>query len=166
MPDSPRLDGVTVTLTAEALEFVTERHLATLTTLLADGFPHVVPVGFTFEPALPSAAGDASGGEAISAERDASGGGAIGTVRIITNGPSQKVLNVRRDSRASVCQVDGARWITLSGRARILDTADEVADAVARYALRYRQPRENPSRVVIAIEIYRVMQSSLLKSGD
>lgn len=143
-----------MTLTAEALEFVTERHLATLTTLLADGFPHVVPVGFTFEPALASAAGEASGG------------GAIGTVRIITNGPSQKVLNVRRDGRASVCQVDGARWITMSGRARILDAADEVADAVSRYAARYRQPRENPSRVVIAIEIDRVMQSSLLQSGD
>lgn len=145
---------MTVTLTAEALEFVTERHLATLTTLLSDGFPHVVPVGFTFEPALPSTEGDASVG------------GAIGTVRIITNGPSQKVLNVRRDSRASVCQVDGARWITMSGRARILDTADEVADAVARYAVRYRQPRDNPSRVVIAIEIDRIMQSGLLKSGD
>jgi general stress protein 26 len=102
-------------------------------------------VGFTFEPR----AGDGDGS-------------AIGTVRIITNGPSQKVLNVRRDGRASVCQVDGARWITLAGSARILDEPDAVADAVERYAGRYRQPRENPQRVVIAIDVERVMQSGLL----
>jgi predicted pyridoxine 5'-phosphate oxidase superfamily flavin-nucleotide-binding protein len=36
-------------LTASQLEFIRENHLATLTTLRADGSPHVVPVGFTFE---------------------------------------------------------------------------------------------------------------------
>ncbi len=120
-------------LTDEGMEFVRDRHLATLSTLLVDGSPHVVPVGFTFD------------GE---------------TVRIITNGPSQKVLNVRRDPRASVSQLDGRRWLTLSGRARILDDADSVADAVARYAVRYRQPRENPLRVVIAIDVTRAMGSA------
>ncbi|MFB2555758.1 pyridoxamine 5'-phosphate oxidase family protein [Herbiconiux liangxiaofengii] len=140
-------------LNAASLEFVTVRHLATLTTLLADGFPHVVPVGFTFEPA-PATDGDRGA--------DAPTAGGIGTVRIITNGPSQKVLNVRRDGRASVCQVDGARWITLAGTARILDDPADVADAVARYAERYRTPRENPERVVIAIDVDRVMTSSLL----
>lgn len=30
-------------------EFLTERHLAVLTTLRADGTPHSVPVGFTVE---------------------------------------------------------------------------------------------------------------------
>ncbi|GLK16168.1 PPOX class F420-dependent oxidoreductase [Herbiconiux flava] len=142
---------MTAPLNAAALEFVTVRHLATLTTLLPDGFPHVVPVGFTFEPT--AAVAPAPGAEAAAS---------IGTVRIITNGPSQKVLNVRRDGRASVCQVDGARWITLAGTARILDEPDAVADAVERYAGRYRQPRENPQRVVIAIDVERVMQSGLL----
>ena len=32
------------------LTFLTERHLATLTPLRADGSPHVVPVGVTFDP--------------------------------------------------------------------------------------------------------------------
>ncbi|CAN5181174.1 hypothetical protein BH24ACT1_BH24ACT1_05600 [soil metagenome] len=32
------------------LGFLGESHLATLTTLRADGTPHVVPVGFTFDP--------------------------------------------------------------------------------------------------------------------
>ena len=120
-------------LTPDGLQFVTDYHLATLTTLLADGSPHVVPVGFTFD-----------------GER----------VRIITNGPSQKVADVRRDPRVSVCQFEGARWLTLSGRARVLDDAPAVQEAVDRYAARYRQPRENPLRVVIEFEVTRAMASA------
>ena len=36
-------------LTPSQLEFMRENLLATLTTLRADGSPHVVPVGFTFD---------------------------------------------------------------------------------------------------------------------
>ena len=36
----------------EVLAFLADRHLATLTTLGIDGRPHVVAVGFTFDPAL------------------------------------------------------------------------------------------------------------------
>ena len=32
------------------LAFLAERHLATLTTIRADGTPHVVPVGFSYDP--------------------------------------------------------------------------------------------------------------------
>ena len=35
----------------DVLAFLAERHLATLTTLRADGSPHVVAVGFTYSPA-------------------------------------------------------------------------------------------------------------------
>ena len=38
---------------------------------------------------------------------------------------------------------------------------DEVADAVSRYAVRYRQPRVNPTRVMIEIEVSRAMGSVL-----
>ena len=38
-------------LPAEVLAFLAERHLATLTTLGPAGRPHVVAVGFTFDPA-------------------------------------------------------------------------------------------------------------------
>ena len=115
------------------LELLTERHLATLTTLRADGSPHVVPVGVTFD--------------AVTA-----------TARVITSGTSAKARHVRAgQQRVAVCQVDGRRWITLEGTAAVRDDPASVADAVQRYARRYRQPRENPARVVIEISVDRVL---------
>ena len=115
-----------------ALAFLTERHLATLTTLRADGSPHVVPVGVTFDP------------------------GTL-TARVITSGTSQKARHLRDGGRVAVCQVDGARWLTLEGAATVRDDPASVADAVTRYAQRYRQPRVNPARVVIEISVDRVL---------
>ncbi|WP_409332863.1 pyridoxamine 5'-phosphate oxidase family protein [Trujillonella humicola] len=121
------------TLGPGTLSFLTERHLATLTTLRADGSPHVVPVGVTFDPATAVA-------------------------RVITSGTSAKARHVRAgQSRVAVCQVDGRRWLTLEGTALVRDDAASVADAVDRYARRYRQPRENPARVVIEISVDRVL---------
>ena len=121
------------TLSPAGIDFVTERHLATLSTLGPDGRIHVVPVGFTWHDGL---------------------------VRIITSGPSQKVANLRRDPKATVSQVDGGRWITIAGSARILDDAGSVAEAVELYAVRYRQPRVNPLRVAIVIEPETAMGSA------
>ncbi|MCW2605354.1 MAG: class F420-dependent oxidoreductase, partial [Frankiales bacterium] len=56
-----------------------------------------------------------------------------------------------------VSQVDGARWLSLEGVPRVSDDPDRVAEAVARYAVRYRQPRENPTRVVIEVAVDRVL---------
>jgi PPOX class probable F420-dependent enzyme len=120
-------------LPAPALEFLTERHLATLTTLRPDGTPHVVAVGFTW--------GD-------------------GLVRVITNRSSRKVANVRGQRRAVVAQVDGRRWMSLEGYGVVSDDPDRVAEAVRRYALRYRQPAVNPERVVIEITVDRVLGST------
>jgi len=118
----------------EALAFLQERHLATLTTLRPDGSPHVVAVGFTWD-------GDA------------------GLARIITFAPSRKVRNLLAapGARAAVCQVDGGRWLTLEGTARVADEADAVAEAVRRYAERYRQPGERDDRVAIEITVDRVL---------
>ena len=115
-----------------ALDFLTERHLATLTTLRTDGSPHVVPVGFTWDPAT-------------------------ATARVITSRASRKVANAAATSRAVLCQVEGWRWLSLEGTARVLSEPAAVADAVARYAQRYRQPRPNPERVVIEIAVDRVL---------
>jgi F420H(2)-dependent biliverdin reductase len=117
----------------DVLAFLTERHLATLTTLRPDGTPHVVAVGFTWDP------------EAR-------------LVRVITNGTSRKAAHVRAGSaRAVVAQVDGPRWLSLEGVPRVSDDPERVADAVRRYAQRYRQPAENPQRVVIEIAVDRVL---------
>lgn len=114
--------------------FLTERHLATLTTLRADGTPHVVAVGFTWDPSA-------------------------GLVRVITWAGSRKARNVaeRPGSAAAVCQVDGGRWLTLEGTAEITADPDRVAEAVRRYALRYREPKVRDDRVVIEISIDRVL---------
>ena len=121
-------------LPVEALDFLTERHLATLATLRRDGSPHLVAVGFTWDD-------DAH------------------LVRVITSGGSVKARNAARGGRAAVSQVDGRRWITLEGVARVLAEPDAVDDAVRRYARRYRQPRENPQRVVVQIAVDRVLGS-------
>ncbi len=127
----------------EVLDFLTERHLATLTTLRADGSPHVVPVGFTYEPETRLA-------------------------RVITSGDSVKARNAGRASTgsagisnvAALCQVERARWLTLSGPIRVDRDPEAVADAVRRYAARYRQPRVNPKRVVLVVSVDRVLGRS------
>ncbi len=118
------------------LAFLAERHLATLTTLRPDGTPHVVAVGFTWDPEA-------------------------GVVRVITHGTSRKAAHVRAGSpRAVVAQVDGRRWLSLEGVPTVSDEPARVAEAVRRYALRYRQPSENPARVVIEIAVDRVLGSA------
>jgi PPOX class probable F420-dependent enzyme len=116
----------------DLLAFWTERHLCTLTTLRADGSPHVVPVGATLDP-------------------DA------GLVRVIASRTSAKVRHVAAapGARVAICQVDGGRWSTVEGTAVVRDDPDAVAEAVRRYAARYRQPRPNPARVVIEVTVLR-----------
>ena len=121
-------------LSTEMSSFLTEYHLATLTTLRTDGSPHVVPVGFSFDPD-------------------------DGIVRIITFAPSHKVANIAAAAapRAAVCQVDGGRWLTLEGPVEVTDDPARVAAAVAGYTARYRPPGEREDRVAIEIRVDRVM---------
>ena len=117
-------------------EFLAERHLATLVTQRADGTPHAVPVGFTLD----------------------------GTnARVITFAGAVKAKNAARGGRASVTQIDGARWVTLEGTVRLLTDAVAVQEAVDAYARRYRPPKVRSDRVVILIEVDRVMCNSGLK---
>jgi F420H(2)-dependent biliverdin reductase len=118
----------------EVTSFLTERHLATLTTLRPDGTPHVVAVGFTWDP-----------DEVL--------------VRVITFAGSRKARNVANSPNgpAAVCQVDGGRWLTLEGGATVTSDPDRVAEAVRRYAERYRQPKVRTDRVVIEIAVQRIL---------
>ena len=122
---------------APYLSFWQERHLCTLTTPRPDGTPHVVPVGVTYEPEARLA-------------------------RVITNKSSRKVAHVLAAGAAgapvAVCQVDGGRWATLEGVARVSSEPERVREAERRYAVRYgRTPAPNPDRVVIEIALTRAM---------
>jgi PPOX class probable F420-dependent enzyme len=117
------------------LEFWSERHLCTLTTLRADGRPHVTPVGV-----------------ALDLEQRCAW--------IITSGSSLKATHAAADPRVAACQVDGRRWSTLEGTAEVRTDAASVLRAEQRYAERYRTPRPNPSRVTLRIEVDRFLHSS------
>ncbi len=134
--------NTTTRLTNDALAFLTERHLAMLTTLRSDQSPHVVAVGFTFDPMTHIA-------------------------RVITSGGSQKAVNADQRGVAVLSQVDGARWLSLEGKASVQADLEPVRDAELRYAQRYRTPRPNPKRVVIEVRIERVLGSlDLLDRGS
>ena len=115
-----------------ARAFLSERHLATFTTLRRDGSPHAVPVGFTWDA------------ESLLA-------------RVISSRGSAKVQQARAGRRAALTQVDGRRWISLEGTTGVLEDPDSVHDAEQRYAVRYRVPRPNPERVVVVLRVDRVL---------
>jgi F420H(2)-dependent biliverdin reductase len=125
-------------LSTDAAGFLCDRHLATLTTVRPDGTPHVVAVGFTWDPA----------------DR---------VVRVITREGSKKVRNIDTAHaagavpRAVVCQVDGGRWLALEGPVRVARDATAVAEGERRYAGRYQDPRPNPERVVIEISVDKIL---------
>lgn len=127
----------TTDLGPAALEFLTERHLASLSTVRSDGTPHVVAVGFTYDPETRLA-------------------------RVITFDGSQKVRNVERSGYAALNHVDGPRWLTLEGPASVSRDPERVRDAERRYAARYREPKPNPRRVVIEVAVGRVLGSRTL----
>jgi F420H(2)-dependent biliverdin reductase len=56
-----------------------------------------------------------------------------------------------------LCQVDRRRWLSLEGVASVARDPSAVAEAVRRYAERYRTPSDRPDRVVIEIAVDRVV---------
>ncbi|MFI6644304.1 pyridoxamine 5'-phosphate oxidase family protein [Streptomyces sp. NPDC050504] len=123
----------------EYLAFWREKHYATLTTPRRDGTPHVVPVCVTYDPEA-------------------------GVARVIASKSSTKVRNVlaaegtQRGARVALCQVAGARWATLEGRAVVRTGRAEIAEAERRHTERYeRTPRPNPDRVLIEVTLDRAL---------
>jgi PPOX class probable F420-dependent enzyme len=120
----------------EVLTFLREYHLATLTTLRPDLSPHVVAVGFSYDVE----------------DRVA---------RVITWAGSQKARNAARmeaaGQRAAVCQVDGGRWLSLEGPVRLVTDPDGIRPGVRGYAARYREPKARDDRVVIEIDVERIL---------
>ncbi len=125
-----------ITLSSENMEFVTERHLASLTIVTSSGRPHVTPVGFTWD------------------EKE-------NLVRIITWAGSTKAKLLDRSPeplRAAVCQVDGGRWITFEGNATVTADPERCQEGTSRYAKRYSPPKDRgEDRRVIEICVDRIL---------
>lgn len=120
----------------DVVAFLTERHLATLTTSRPDGSPHVVAVGFSYD---------------VEAR----------VARVITWATSQKAVNAGRmesaGQRAAVCQVDGGRWLSLEGPVRLLTDPEAVQPGIDGYTARYREPKQRDDRAVIEIDVERIL---------
>jgi PPOX class probable F420-dependent enzyme len=129
-----------IRLNPEQLVFLTERHLATLTTLRPDGTPHVVPVAPVW---------DAAGGRLLVTAMDGSA-----KVRNIEASPGP--------ARVAVCQVEGGRWLTLEGTATVSRDPLVVADAERRHAVRHHVLEPDPQRVVVVVAVDHVMSSDYM----
>jgi len=116
--------------------FITERHLAVLTIVRPNGRPHATPVGFTWDQAT-------------------------GLARVITwSGSMKSRLLESGELVGIICQVDGGRWVTLEGPCSVTGEPIACADAVARYAARYRQPKDRGSeRRVITMVVEHILAS-------
>ncbi|MFD0524712.1 pyridoxamine 5'-phosphate oxidase family protein [Paractinoplanes durhamensis] len=110
------MSGIVVFSHPGLIDFWTERHLCTFTTLRRDGSPHVVAVGATL-------LGD--------------------TARIISSSTSAHVRHIRNgQTRVAICQVDGPRWSTVEGTATVFDSPEKVAEGKScmRRAIARRGP--------------------------
>lgn len=118
------------------VEFTTERHLAVLTLVRPNGRPHATPVGFTWDQAT-------------------------GLARVITwSGSMKSRLLEAGELAGTICQVDGGRWVTLEGSCTVTGDRGTCADAVARYAIRYKQPKDRGlERRVITMVVERILAS-------
>lgn len=126
---------VATELGGEVLDFLAERHLATLALTSPDEPLHVTPVGFSWDDELQIA-------------------------RVITFAAARKVRLISRNTavRAALTQVDGGRWLTLYGEATVCDDPAVNADAELRYAIRYQPPNSRGNdRRTIQVKVDRII---------
>ena len=147
-------------LPPEALAFLNERHLATLSIPRRGRSPHVTPVGFTWD--------DEASIARVITFADAR------KVKLIEN-LMQAVAEVSEEAgvtkeaepaegteaaaaQVALCQVDGGRWLALEGEAQVHSERNRCAEGVRRYAERYRPPKDRgEDRRVIEISVLRVI---------
>lgn len=122
-------------LSADALKFLAERHLATLSLVDVDGSLHVTPVGFTWDNETQ-------------------------TARVISFAQAKKVRLIESAGTvvAALSQVDGGRWFTLHGTAAVSVDPATNADAERRYAQRYRPPGDRGTdRRTIELNVTKIV---------
>ena len=124
----------------ELLEFVGERRQWVMTTFRTDGRPQLSPV---------------------------SGSVVDGRLMVATYPFRDKVHNLRRDNRASVCVLSerfGGAWVQVDGDATVIDLPDAMEHLVEYYRSasgehpdwdEYREMMDRQGKCVISIEIER-----------
>ena len=128
-------------LTPAARAFLSELRFAALATINKDGSPQQTTMWYDLD-------GD--------------------TILMNTAAGRVKHRNLLRDPRASVCVVDGYRWVTISGHVELNDDQTVSQADIKRLAIRYhgpekgeRQARESfvkQHRVTIRLKIERVVE--------
>jgi F420H(2)-dependent biliverdin reductase len=125
----------------DTMAFLSEFLVGLLTTNRPDGSLHVVAVGFTYDPDTRMAWSIAPQG-------------------------SVKVRNIRAGSRGAFSQVEGSRWLSLEGPARIVDDPDGIAEAHRRYRVRYPgHGTPDPDRVAIAVDVQQIIGIPMRRPG-
>jgi PPOX class probable F420-dependent enzyme len=91
-------------------QFLSQPHFAAIATINADGTPQQTVIWYELE-------GD----------------------EIVMNTAAGRVkeVNLRRDSRVSICVVDGYAYVTITGRARLIDDQPTAQADIRRLAIRY-----------------------------
>ncbi|HEY7357905.1 MAG TPA: PPOX class F420-dependent oxidoreductase [Ktedonobacterales bacterium] len=128
-------------LTPAARAFLSELRFAALATINKDGSPQQTTMWYDLD-------GD--------------------TILMNTAAGRVKHRNLLRDPRASICVVDGYRWVTISGQVALNDDQAVAQPDIKRLAIRYhgqekgeKQARESFSkqqRVTIRLKIERVVE--------
>jgi PPOX class probable F420-dependent enzyme len=131
------------TLSPEARAFLSEVRFAVLATINKDGLPQQTAMWYDLD-------GDGD------------------TILMNTAAGRLKHRNLLRDSRVSVCVVDGYRWVTVTGHVEMIDDQAVAQADIHRLAIRYhgaekagRQMREGFSkqhRVTLRLKIETVVE--------
>ena len=103
-------------------EFLREDHLAVVSTLNKDGSPHVTTIYYLLSD--------------------------DGTLIMCTPGHSQKIKNLRRDSRIALCVGEGGRSVSLYGRVSICEDQALVRQYLEQMVARYVKEVDQRSQVV------------------
>jgi PPOX class probable F420-dependent enzyme len=128
-------------LTPAARAFLSELRFAALATINKDGTPQQSTMWYDLD-------GD--------------------TILMNTAAGRVKYHNLVRDPRASICVVDGYRWVTIAGTVELNDEQTVAQEDIKRLAIRYhgqekgeQQAREsfsNQRRVTIRLKMDRVIE--------
>ncbi len=73
-----------------------------------------------------------------------------------TTADRQKTYNLERDPRVSICVPDGYRYVTISGRAELIENQEQTQKDIERLAIRYLGEQTGRSRMAEFMRQQRV----------